>query len=62
MRKYLMKPNLVPAADPAHLVANPADLVEPTRAFRRRSWTDFQLALDPLGAPKPLAARVPKSD
>jgi len=26
----------------------------PTIQFRRRSWTEFQRALDPLAPPKPL--------
>jgi hypothetical protein len=26
----------------------------PTTQFRRRSWLDFQRAIDPLGPPKPL--------
>jgi hypothetical protein len=29
-------------------------LPQPTVAFRRRAWLQFQRALDPLAAPKPL--------
>jgi hypothetical protein len=30
------------------------ELPRPTASFRRRSWLDFQRALDPLAPPKPL--------
>jgi hypothetical protein len=29
-----------------------------TQAFRRESWRSLQLALDPLGSPRPLPAPV----
>jgi hypothetical protein len=32
-------------------------LPRPTPQFRRRSWLEFQRALDPLAAPKPLRGR-----
>jgi hypothetical protein len=32
-------------------------LPQPTAAFRRRAWLDFQRALDPLARPKPLPKR-----
>ena len=35
------------------------DLPLPTAGYRRRSWTAFQRALDPLAVPKPL--RPPRS-
>jgi hypothetical protein len=44
---------VVPAAAPM----NPH---EPTVAFRRRAWTNFQRNLDPLGTPKRLSAHVPR--
>jgi hypothetical protein len=33
----------------------------PTPSFRARAWREFQLALDPLGRPRPLRAVAPRS-
>jgi hypothetical protein len=35
------------------------DLPRPTLSFRLRAWREFQHALDPLAAPKPLPIRPP---
>jgi hypothetical protein len=49
-----MKPAVpAPLAHPPALAALP-DAGEPTTAFRRQAWLDFQRSLDPLGAPRPL--------
>jgi len=38
----------------------PADaLARPTTRFRRRAWLEFQRAIDPLAAPKPLRLQQP---
>ena len=36
------------------------ELPRPTESFRRRSWLEFQRALDPLAPPKPLRRGLPR--
>ena len=35
------------------------ELPTPSQQFRRRAWRDYQRALDPLAAPKPLPIKPP---
>jgi hypothetical protein len=45
---------MTPDQPPQRSRKSPLPLPLPTAVFRRRAWSDFQRALDPLAPPKPL--------